>query len=205
MDIIYKQWSHDSLKWIPERGMGYYPVRGNPYDENYFEKYRGYSETEMGRRITAARCELVRRHYVGPLLDVGIGSGQFVESRPDTTGYDVNQAGIDWLNKRGLYRNLYAQKVDAASFWDSLEHIEYPDYALAQVLRWVFVSIPIFADVDHVLSSKHFRPDEHYWYFTRDGFVGWMRDHGFSVRESNCMECDLGREDVMSFAFEREL
>jgi hypothetical protein len=36
----------------------------------------------------------VARHHQGKVLDVGIGSGQFVETRPETWGYDVNPEGI---------------------------------------------------------------------------------------------------------------
>ena len=45
------------------------------------------ADTDLGRELTAARVRLVSRHYDGPLLDVGIGAGQFVEARPNTCGF----------------------------------------------------------------------------------------------------------------------
>jgi hypothetical protein len=192
-----------SLIWLPEHGIGYYPASGDPYDGAYFEKYRAYAQTEMGRALTAARIAMVARHYEGPLLDVGVGGGQFVESRPQTCGYDVNLAGVDWLEERGLYRDLYGENYEAATFWDSLEHIPDAEAALRQVVRWAFVSAPIFTTAEALLHSKHFRKDEHFWYWTRDGLRKWMRAQGFVMREANMMECELGREGIGSFAFER--
>lgn len=88
----------NGLVWLPELGMGRYPVpQARPYDAGYFARYQQMADTQLGQSLTAARIQLVARHYQGALLDVGIGSGQFVEARPQTRGYDVNPAGVDWL------------------------------------------------------------------------------------------------------------
>lgn len=154
----------------------------------------------------AARVEFVARHYSGPLIDVGIGSGAFVELRAKsepTYGYDVNPAGVSWLDERGLLVNPYSRPVDAVTMWDVIEHI--PDYPelLIGVQQWLFLSLPIFRDADHVLRSKHFKPDEHCWYFTRAGLVWAMKTDGFELVEENTSETELGREDIGSFAFRR--
>lgn len=205
MDKVFDNWREDSLVWMPERGMGYFPVNSMPYDEGYFRKYQSYDGTKIGDDLFWVRSHLVLRHYQGPVLDVGIGSGRFVASRPNTFGYDVNPAGVSWLKQRGLFRDLYDTTYGALCFWDSLEHIPHPDKALAQAREYVFVSLPIFEDVDHVLRSKHYRKDEHYWYFTSDGFVKWMHAHGFVMLETNSDEVAAGREDIRSFAFRRNV
>lgn len=196
-----------SLCWLPEHGIGWYPVHETRYDADYFEKYRQYEDTELGQQILQARLDLVARHYRGCVLDVGIGSGQFVAARQNTYGYDVNPAGVAWLRARNRYVDLYVSPdagwSPALTFWDSLEHIPDPGAAVARAARWVFASLPIFDDAAHVLRSRHFRRDEHYWYFTRDGFVDWMAAQGFVVREENDAESLLGRDGIMSFAFER--
>lgn len=188
---------------MQDHGVGYLPVRAAPYDGAYFEKYRGYSETDFGRRLNDARLAFVWRYWHGPLVDVGIGCGQFVASHPTAAGFDVNPAGIEWLRERGRFLDPYVDPVDVATFWDSLEHIADPAPLLANVRRFVFVSLPIFDDLAHVLRSKHFRPDEHCWYFTAPGFVAFMAAHGFRCLERNRIESELGREDIDSFAFER--
>jgi hypothetical protein len=203
MDAVFNSLRADALQWLPEHGIGYFPVAAMPYDESYFDKYVSYEAQPSGPAITNARIAFVARHFAGTLLDVGIGSGHFVRSRPDTFGYDVNPRGLQWLHDRKVYRDLYTGLHDAATFWDSLEHIPSPGDALARVQGFVFVSIPIFESVEHVLRSKHFRKDEHFWYFTATGFVRWMFLNGFELVEYSRFECELGREDIGSFAFRR--
>lgn len=192
------------LVWLPTLGMGYYPVpKSRPYDEDYFARYQKMADTPMGHALTTARIQLVARHYAGPLVDVGIGAGQFMEARPDTRGYDVNPAGIDWLKQRGRWADLYARRWPALSMWDCLEHIDRPDVAVAKAEEWVFVSVPIFADGDAILTSRHFRKTEHLWYWTHTGLIRWFDDQGFDCAEHNTIETELGREGIGSYAFHR--
>lgn len=192
------------LQW--DAGVGFLPVSESPYDAAYFDKYRRYADTEMGRAITQARVDLVRRHMGGgTVCDVGIGCGAFVEAA-QCAGYDINPAGVAWLNERAAYRDPYAQDFDALTFWDALEHI--PDVALmlTNARRWVFASLPIVpGDGPPNVGWKHWRKDEHCWYFTAAGFIRWMSGHGFDLVEANRAETALGREDIMSFALERRV
>ncbi|MFN1150328.1 methyltransferase domain-containing protein [Serratia liquefaciens] len=174
-----------------------------PYDESYFAKYQQLADTETGRALTQARIQLVERYYSGLVLDVGIGAGQFVDSRPETLGFDVNPAGVDWLSARGSYADLYANKWRALTMWDVLEHIDEPELAVQQATEFVFVSIPIFMDAGDILSSHHFRKTEHIWYFTDEGIKRWFAEQGFTCVEQNTIECQLGRKGVASYAFRR--
>jgi hypothetical protein len=157
----------------------------------------------------AARVDFVAQHYQGPLIDIGIGSGAFVEARRHarpmrpTFGYDVNPVGIAWLQQRRLFADPYAAPFEAATMWDVLEHM--PDYLrlLANVREWLFLSLPIFNGSQHVLRSKHFKPNEHCWYFTPEGLVEAMRQCGFEPVTHSLMETELGREDIGTFAFKR--
>ncbi len=190
------------LVWLPELGMGRYPVpKDRPYDADYFSRYQELADTDLGRELTAARIRLVARHYTGPVLDVGIGAGQFVTARPETNGYDVNPAGIEWLKKRGVWANLYRDRYPALTFWDSLEHIDRPDVAVARAEKWVFVSVPIFTGAEHVIHSRHYRRDEHIWYWTHRGLVQWFEEQGFELVEHNELETMLGRDGIGSYAF----
>jgi len=69
--------------------------------------------------------------------------------------------------------------------------------------EFVFVSCPIYDDVEHVLRSKHFKPDEHCWYWTIKGLTTFMRIFGFEVQEINWMETEIGRESIATFVFKR--
>lgn len=197
------------LTWWDHLGMGHYPVRSHVYDDAYWRKYEEYAVTDLGRALTRARIALVERHVgAARLCDIGIGSGQFVEERNrvaagSTVGYDVNPRGVSWLLRAGLFHDPWRDRTDVVTFWDSLEHIHDIGELLDRIGAAAFVSIPIFRDRDHVLASRHFRPDEHVWYFTRAGLLGYMEQAGFRCVEENAMESELGREDIGSFAFIR--
>lgn len=191
------------LIWRNHAGMGYLPLQDTPYDADYFDKYVGYAETERGKALNAARMALVDEWYPsGSLVDIGIGSGQFMDEA-GSYGYDINPTAIELLNKRRRLLDPHFEDVDCATFWDSLEHIVEIADILFHVKQFAFVSLPIFKDLPHVLSSKHFRPDEHCWYFTDAGFEKFMYAHGFKVIAQNTMETDLGREDIGTFVCKR--
>lgn len=204
-----EQFAHGRLTWWPQLGLGFYPVEAGlvPYDQDYFDRFDRDARTELGRALMQARFNFVEQHYRGTLIDVGIGSGAFVElrcrRRRTTYGYDINPAGIAWLEQRRLLVDPYLVSFDVMTLWDVLEHI--PDFQrlLVNVRDWVFVSLPIFIDAEHALRSKHFRPDEHCWYFTRDGLIFAMRMCGFDLVTESRIETDLGREDIGTFAFRR--
>lgn len=194
------------LTWDEERGYGHYPVKqeDRPYDAAYFEKYRKMANTPIGHSLTKARVDLVRKYYPGfNLVDVGIGSGQFVTAS-GMLGYDVNPAGVEWLNQRNRFADMYIGQYDAMTFWDSLEHIDDMSAAVQHIERFAFVSIPVFSGYEDVLASKHFRPDEHIHYFTVAGLIRWFDEQGFNCREYNQIESDIGREGIGTFVFERK-
>lgn len=156
-----------------------------------------------------ARVAFVEKFGTGGLIDIGIGSGAFIEARVrashgQTLGYDVCPEAVAWLRERNLFADPYLRRVQTLSLWDVLEHI--PDFQslLAHVTKWVFVSIPIFRDCDHVLKSKHYRKDEHVWYFTSRGLIETMKSLGFDCIEQNDMESKIGRDDIGTFAFRRQ-
>ncbi|MFA5715284.1 MAG: hypothetical protein WC998_06070 [Candidatus Paceibacterota bacterium] len=200
---MFDKLTKNNLVWFPEKGIGYYPVSGNPYNDEYIKHYQECSCTEMGKSITKSRIELVKKYYDGALIDVGVGSGHFLLERGNTFGYDVNISSVNWIKSIGLYRCLYSDCYESATFWDSLEHIEKPEYAIKHVGKFAFVSIPIFTNCEHIIKSKHYKKTEHFWYFTKNGLVDWFIEQGFECLEINSMETDLGREDIGTFVFGR--
>lgn len=175
------------------------------YDDHYFTTYLGRDATPTGARLTAARIDFVRQHWSGSLLDVGIGGGRFVEES-GAMGFDINPSAVQWLLARKLFHDPELHGfVMAATFWDSLEHMERPDLFLRQVKGWAFVSIPVFDNAEHALRSKHFKPGEHYWYFTAPGFRKFMDMQGFECVAESRIEEACGREDIGTFALRRRL
>lgn len=183
--------------------------RSVEYGQGYYENYVGRENTEIARRLNEARTRMTERFCRGPLLDVGVGSGEFItSSRLKVFGYDINPWGVRWLNDRGLFLNPYdglPPEVDGLTMWDTFEHIPDPTPLLERVGTGcrVFISLPTFASLDDVRGSKHYKPDEHYYYFTVPGVVRVMADAGFRCLEVNDEETKAGREGITAFAFGR--
>jgi hypothetical protein len=160
----------------------------------------------MGRRINDYRLKLVNRFTSGLVVDIGIGSGQFVESRNalgfNTLGIDVNPRGIEWLQEKKWEATL-DNPVPVLTFWDSLEHVKDFKPLLKKAQKFVFVCIPIFTDYKSVFVSKHFRKTEHFHYFNHMGFVSTFWNEGFRLIEYSDAEQELGREGVRTYVFKR--
>lgn len=189
-------------------GVAYQKDMSNPvpYDDAYFDKYVGYEHTEIANAINAGRIALVNRH-LGPkasVLDIGIGSGEFIKNRPNTFGYDINPKAVAWLKKRMRWSDKFCV-FEGFTFWDVLEHVPTPADYFAKMPddAFVFVSIPIFADLKRIRESKHYRPSEHLYYFTEQGFIDWMALHRFYPHERTDFETKAGRDNILSFAFRR--
>ena len=192
----------DALVWLPELGMGYHTAEAMSYEEDYWKKYQVMDDSGMGEMLTQARIDFVRKHYDGLVCDIGIGAGRFVEEIGGL-GFDVNEHALAWLEQRNRFCDPYRFSVRAITCWDSLEHITKPEELIAQAEEWVFVSMPIYKDGEHVLKSKHYRPGEHLWYWTREGLIKWFFRNGFNLISSSDFESEIGREDIESFAFHR--
>jgi len=197
-----------TLQWFPELGLGYYPVTDSPYDADYWDKYVKYADTDLGRQIAKDRIAFVDRFHSGPVVDIGIGCGDFITKRNEwagggTFGFDINPVGVQWLKRNEIYCNPYEQPVFAATFWDVIEHIHDHGPLLKNITGFVFMSVPIFTGPDDVMQSKHFRKDEHCWYWTQKGLEHYMAGFGFTLVGESDFETRLGRESIGSYAFKR--
>ncbi len=176
------------------------------YGAEYFDKCRGYEDKDIAVAINRGRIELVAKHFdpVAAVVDVGVGSGEFVKKRPNTFGVDVNPVAVAWLKAEKLWaQDLRAFR--AFTFWDVIEHLEEPEryFQRIQPSGYLFTSIPLFKDLTKIRESKHYRPGEHLYYWTEEGFVRWMGEHGFELLELQDFEIVAGRESIYSFAFQR--
>lgn len=192
----------EKLLWLPEFGIGYYPVEDQPYDEQYWQKYLAMEQTDIGKTLNQARVNMVKEYEWNEIIDIGIGSGAFIKEFSNAYGFDINPNAIEWLKQNNKWKE--PSNVDAMSFWDSLEHIHNPTELLGNINKYAFVSCPIYTDKDHILRSKHFRPDEHCWYWTYQGLIKFMSNFGFYLLEYSNIETLIGREDIGSFTFKRK-
>ena len=190
----------NELVWLPEFGIGYYPVKEAPYDDEYFSSYLDRDDAPEGKCLTNHRVRMLNG-CDGSTIDIGIGGGKFVKEK-NCYGFDINPKAVDWLQKECRFLNPYRVKVENLTFWDSLEHIHDPAPILMSAKKNVFISMPIYRDSTHVLTSKHFKKDEHCWYFTDNGLKLFMSYFGFKFVSSNTGEQPI-REDIVSYHFRR--
>lgn len=197
----------DDLRLCRHRGIAYQrhmDIRAQ-YDAAYYAKCAAY-DAAIASRVNAARRAFVRRHCgLSSLLDVGAGACQFVKAA-DCFGFDVNPASADALRALGRYSADF-DKFEALTFWDVLEHVPEPHKYLQRIApgAFVFATVPVFDDLDAIRASKHYRPDEHLYYFTRQGFIDWMALYGFRFLEYSDHEITAGRDSIGAFAFRRDL
>lgn len=182
------------------------------YDGTYLAKVDAYDGTPIAKAVNRGRLELLSRHVAAgsTVLDVGAGSGAFVR---DATAAGYEAAGLEVMPEaaaRLRAARVYAdnpQQFEVVTMWDSLEHMADPEKYLGPVRTGahLFASLPVFEDLRRIRESKHYRPGEHLYYFTKVGFVDWMARHGFRLLEYSEHEMAAGRESIGAFALRRDL
>lgn len=212
MDSIIKNYQstpYEELSWCKNEDIMYQTdmSKSVEYDVNYYEKYVRYESTEIATKLNEGRRNITEK-YCKTILDIGIGSGEFIKSsKIKIYGYDINPVAIQWLKEKSLFQDPYQNMphVDGLTFWDSLEHIPNPNELLSLVNsgQYAFISIPIFNDLKYVKKSKHYRPNEHYYYFTKNGMIKYMTDSNFSLIEIDDFETRAGREEILTFVFKK--
>ena len=182
------------------------------YDSAYFAKVAAYEDTDIGRAVNAGRVAMLARNLpaAATVLDIGAGTGAFLRSAKAagfrTSGWDVMEEAVAGLLAAGMYADD-PYGFEAVTLWDTIEHMDQPECRLRSVRKGahLFASLPVFTDLRTIRESKHYRPGEHLYYWTTDGFVEWMRLYGFSVLEVSEHEIAAGRESIAAFAFVRDL
>jgi hypothetical protein len=201
----------DDLRLSLEVGIAY-QTDGRPYiayDQAYYDNYVSLRGTDIARRLNESRVRFAGK-YAEPVFDLGVGSGEFIASADAAGlrafGYDINPVAVEWLKKDNRYRDPYqgqAADLPTWTLWDTLEHIPDPYALLDKVPKdtTLILSLPIFADLLKVRSSKHYKPGEHLVYFSTDGLIRFMADAGFELDAVDDGERLAGREDIAAFAF----
>ena len=205
----------DDLMFCAHRGLAYQRDMSKgkmAYDAAYLANYDRYAAGPIADALNAGRVALLSRHAESgaSVLDVGAAAGQFVRAARSwgfaAKGYDVIPEACGRLRAADLYADDPGA-FDVVTCWDSLEHMEEPELTLNRVKRdgLLLAAVPIMQDILRVRESRHFKPGEHFYYFTAEGFVNWMALYGFRLLEQSTHEVDAGRESIGAFAFRRDL
>ncbi len=214
MDRLVKRFScaEDGDLRITEKGIAYQVDMENiiKYDGGYFDHYVDLEGSDVCNKLNQGRVDFVKDHYSGKLLDIGIGSGAFIQAYKHADGYDVNPKALKWLRTHkkksiGGKDNSFIH-YKAYTMWDSLEHCKEPEKYLRELPKYgyLFATVPI-VDMSDIRGSKHYKPNEHLYYFTEEGFMYYMSLYGYRCLELSDFEVKAGREGVLSFAFIKDL
>lgn len=209
------------MLWVEPAGFGYLGGATTCiYDAGYFQHYRRICETPVAKALNRFRVDLVLAHLGDAsdgapgqtVLDVGIGDGAFLRAAAQRVpfgvvelyGCDINPLGVEYLEQTGQLAQLDQEGgFDVVCFWDVLEHLEDPRVGLRAAKTTALVSIPIFESQLHALRSRHFKPGEHLWYFTRRGFLAFADQEGFDCVDILATESAIGRDGIETFVLRR--
>ena len=201
----------DQFVWFNDKGVGFYPVKDTWYDDRYFEASIENSLSPIAEELNKFRARIVDKYLEGKLvLDFGTGCGVYLTYRENTVGYDICPKAIEDLKRTGNYFDYYRNGLDDSgiegiTFFDVIEHLRHPESVLDFVTgQFIFISLPIFRDRDHVLGSKHFKINEHFWYYTDHAFRAFMEANGFELIEVTDEETTIGREDIFTYVYRKK-
>lgn len=197
------------FSWDDKKRVGFYPVKETWYNDLYYEGNIQNSRSPIAKTLNNFRAKIINKYVKGKVLDFGAGCGTLFAHRANMVGFDICPKSIAMLKERGLFYDYYRNdldedKIEGVAFFDVLEHIRDPKSVLSHINgQYVFASVPIFRNKHHALSSKHFKINEHYWYFTDFSFIALMGSYGFDLLERTNEETKIGREDIGTYVFHR--
>lgn len=185
-------------------------------DESYFKLQE---VNDLNKKLNSFRVKMVNKYCKdSPVLDIGIGSGNFITKRVHKTyGFDICETAVDWLKKKKLYINPWTmdtkKKLAGYCFWDSFEHIAHPSLMLTSIPigTYIFISIPVVPkefmmyDLNKIANNlnqwKYFRPNEHLHHWSDEGIKMYMKKLGLFLLEESDYETKIGRENIRTFVF----
>jgi len=154
--------------------------------------------TQHAQEICDIRWNFVKEINPKTVLDFGCGMGHFRAFRPEGTEVDTYDIG-GWP-QTGIHRSQY----DLITFWDVIEHIKKLE-VLRPVLKMashVAVTVPIKPEGGKLVGWKHYKPGEHFHYFSVKSLKAWFDSEGFEFIAGGWPEEECGiREDIFSGLF----
>lgn len=162
------------------------PIGTKKYNMEYYRKYENYALTPLGQEINQLRWGTIKKYLNGSglILDWGCGSGSFLRHSYNgyrTFGYDVNRYS-PYKDK-----SIVAFGYDAVTMWDVVEHMEYPSEFISDLnTRLLVLLTPDATALNGKFEGwRHYRPDEHQHYFTKESIARFMERSGYKIREMN--------------------
>ncbi len=220
MDKLVKRYDYvvdDDLAICDKHGVAYQrdmkkdPIR---YDDDYLARYQTpeYMDGKVAQAVVKGRVNFLREYVTRGtnVLDIGACTGAFMKAATAAgyymRGYDVIDTVVSRLKEEDCFEDK-ASKFDALTMWDSIEHMRAPEVWLSEIKKGahLLVAVPIMENIQGVRNSKHYKPGEHLYYWTEDGFKAYMALYGFRWVGTSNHETHAGRKEIGAFAFVRDL
>lgn len=189
-------------------------VQAVNYDGRYLARYQTpeYSESKTAQAVIRGRCEFLRQHVQKSttLMDIGACSGAFMKGALNAgyfaKGFDVIPEVVSRLKYDDAYSDD-ASRFEVITMWDSIEHMQDPEIWLSKIKQGalLFLSVPIMEAISKVRDSKHYKPGEHLYYWTDEGFINWIGLYGFELIAKSNHEIAAGREEVGAYVFKKSM
>ena len=129
----------------------------------------------------------------GRTLDIGCGNGDFLKSRPNSIGCDINPFCVDYCSKIGLeafhYKDyplsLVDEEFDSVFLDNVLEHIEEPGNLLNEVHRILKYDGIFLIGVPSIAGFKS--QADHKIFYNENKLIDVLFNHSFSLKELSYM------------------
>lgn len=181
------------------------------YDKSYYDHYKNLEKYEICKNLNNERYKLVNYFKCKKIMDIGVGSGAFIQTceKIQCFGYDINTFSKSWLCEKNIFLNPYEDDtsyIDGWTMWDVLEHLRNPYLLLRKIKSkdYLFLSLPIYDNFSNLHTSKHFKLNEHFFYFTHDGLIDFICRQDFIFIHYDKKEIDLGRESIYRYVFTKK-
>lgn len=200
----------EKLSWDKDKGVGFFPVTDPWYEDIYFQASVANSKSKIAEALNKFRVDIANRYIKGKILDFGCGCGQFIEYRGNAVGFDICPRAIENLREKGTYLDFWNGGMDDAeiegiTMFDVLEHLRDPSLVLSQIkCRWLIISVPIFENKEKALASRHFKPREHFWYFSHKAIFSLLDENGFEMVDVRDDETRIGRAEIQTYVFRKK-
>ena len=163
------------------------------YYDNLLRQY-----TRTAEYIVGIRWEFVKEVCPRTVLDYGCGVAWFRAFKPE--GIKVDTYDIGPYPQTGIRQTQY----DLLCLWDVLEHFKTRE-EIERVIQFsdhIALTIPLLHQGQRVEEWKHFKPGEHYQYYTLEGLHSLFDNLGFYPIKQAQPECPP-RVDIWSIIYQR--
>ena len=160
-----------------------------------------YNEDYITNQSTTVEMAYLRLGYVvskvgydtlvnSKCLELGPGNGKFFENAQkyvkSIDGYDV----ADTPYSTTSWKNIIDNKWDIVFAYDTIEHMPNIKEFFDINFDFAFVSVPRIPDNKDLFNSnwRHFKPNEHIYYFNEISFSKMANDYGFKVKDVSSIE-----------------